>query len=95
MKILARLIIEIEVSRVIKVPPRYRKLPRSASIAAMEKQVKTSVVPNRAVTTIAGSITLTYSNSGPIPIPEKHTIGSIIFIFTTETATKHIVLQQE
>lgn len=75
MKMLAKDIRDMEVSRVIRVPPRYSQLPRSASIDAMEKQTNTKDVPSSAVTIIDGSTTLTYSNNGPIPIPKKVLIG--------------------
>lgn len=49
----------MEVNKVIKVPPRNRKLPRSANMAAIEKHTKTTVVPSKAVIIIAGFTTLT------------------------------------
>lgn len=61
---------DIEVSRVIRVPPRNNQLPRSASIAAMEKQTNTNVLPKSAVTMMDGSTKLTYSSSGPRLMPK-------------------------
>lgn len=58
-KRLAKVMMDMEVSRVIKVPPRNRKLPRSANMAATEKHTKTTVVPSKAVTIIEGFTTLT------------------------------------
>lgn len=71
MKILTKVIRDIEVRRVMRVPPRNSQLPRSANIAAIEKQTNTNVLPIRAVTIIDGSTKLTYSRSGPKLIPEK------------------------
>lgn len=71
MKRLANDMRDIEVSKVISVPPKKSQLPRSASIAAIEKQTNTNVDPRRAVTMMEGSIKLTYWRSGPKLIPEK------------------------
>lgn len=65
-----KVIRDIEVSKVISVPPRKSQLPRSASIAAIEKHTNTNVVPNKAVTMIDGSTKLTYSSNGPKLIPK-------------------------
>lgn len=67
---LTKVMSDIDVSKVISVPPRNSQLPRSASMAAIEKQTNTSVVPKRAVTMIDGSTKLTYSSNGPKLIPE-------------------------
>lgn len=72
MKMLTKVIRDIEVSRVISVPPKNNQLPRSANMAAIEKHTKTIVVPRRAVTIMEGSTMLTYSNKGPILIPRKN-----------------------
>lgn len=84
MKILASVISDIEVSNVINVPPRNSQLPRSASIAAIEKHTKTNVVPNKAVTIIEGSTTLIYCSNGPNPIPESKINNLLNKLFYTK-----------
>lgn len=69
---LTKVIRDMEVNKVISVPPKNNQLPRSASIAAMEKHTNTMVVPRSAVTIIEGSTMLTYSNKGPILMPRKN-----------------------
>jgi hypothetical protein len=90
MKKLTRVINDIDVSRVISVPPRNSQLPRSASIAAMEKHTNTSVVPSNAVIIIDGSTTLTYSIRGPMLIPVtqcfKHNLCFIFFLTNSHWA---------
>lgn len=64
-----RVIKDMEVKRVIRVPPRNSQLPRSASIEANEKQTNTKVVPSRAVTMMDGSTKAAYCSSGPVLMP--------------------------
>lgn len=71
MKRLTRVIKDIDVSKVISVPPKNNQLPRSASMAATEKHTNTNVVPIKAVIIMEGSTMLTYSIRGPKPIPRE------------------------
>lgn len=68
---LAKAMTDIEVNKVIKVPPRNNQLPRSANIAVIEKHTNTKVVLRTAVTIIAGFTTLTCASRGPKDIPEN------------------------
>lgn len=70
MKRFTKVIKDIDVNSVISVPPRKSQLPRSASIAEMEKHTNTNVVPSSAVMIIDGSTTATYSSRGPKLMPE-------------------------
>lgn len=66
MKILASPKSAIVLNTLITIPPKNKKLPRSANNAEQLRATNTTHVPINAVTITWGSIEITMSNSGPI-----------------------------
>lgn len=71
MKILANPNNAIVLKMLMKIPPKNKKLPRSANNADALSDTNTTLVPINAVTTICGSTEITISNNGPIELPVK------------------------
>lgn len=67
----------------MKIPPKNKKLPRSANSAEQLSETKTTTVPIKAVTTTWGSMKVTIFKSGPIEFPciifiiEDHIISDL------------------
>lgn len=61
----------IVLKMLMKMPPKKRKLPRSAKRAEQLSEMKTTMVPINAVNTTWGSIAITKSSNGPMEFPVK------------------------
>lgn len=71
MKMLAKPKTAIVLKMLMAIPPKKRKLPRSANSAEQLSETKTTAVPIKAVTMTCGSTEITKSSNGPIELPVK------------------------
>lgn len=72
MKIFAKPNTAIVLKMLMKMPPKNKKLPRSANNAEQLSDTNTTAVPTNAVTMMDGSTEITKSNNGPIELPVRN-----------------------